>query len=108
MTTAIVTEICATRNNFIVKIRTSSGKPVVFYGWNDFIIESVTPMPDGVYILDGRRENRDFEGQPRSKVGEIVMAFELMAVEMPAPEYRLKCENCGTEISEPNGGNLAG
>ena len=65
--------------NYIVQVRTSA--PVIFYGWNDTVIKSVTPMPDGSYILDGRHDNGFF--LPRANVGEIVEAFEKMARPLP-------------------------
>ena len=67
--------ITVTGLNFVVQVRTSA--PVIFYGWNDALIKSVTPMPDGSYILDGQTERPGF---PRSTVSEIVEAFEKMAV----------------------------
>lgn len=64
--------------NYIVHVRTST--PVIFYGWNDAVIKSVTPMPDGSYILDGQTERPPF---PRATVSEIVGAFEKMARPLP-------------------------
>jgi len=61
--------------NYIVQVRTSF--PVIFYGWNSAVIKSVTPMPDGEYLLDGQVER---PGCPRATVVEIVDAFEKMAV----------------------------
>jgi len=61
--------------NYIVQVRTSF--PVIFYGWNSAVIKSVTPMPDGSYILDGQTER---PGCPRATVVEIVDAFEKMAI----------------------------
>ncbi len=71
-----VHRITVTGLNYIVQVSTSS--PVVFYGWNDAVIKSVTPMPDGSYILDGRTDNGF--SFPRATVGEIVEAFEQMAI----------------------------
>ena len=64
--------------NYIVHVRTST--PVIFYGWNSAVIKSVTPMPDGSYILDGQV---DRPGRPRATVWEIVEAFEKMARPLP-------------------------
>lgn len=85
MTTATITRITATGVNYIVHVRPAT-KTVVFYGWNDAVIKSVTPMPDGVYILEGQYDDRDFTGQSRPTVAEIVAAFEQMAVEIPTHE----------------------
>ena len=74
-----VHRITATGMNYVVHVRTSA--PVIFYGWNDAVIKSVTPMPDGSYILDGRHDNGFF--LPRANVGEIVAAFEQMARPLP-------------------------
>ena len=74
-----VTRITNTGLNYIVQVRTSA--PVIFYGWNSAVIKSVTRMPDGSYILDGRHDNRFFLPLlPRATVGEIVDAFEKMAI----------------------------
>ena len=70
-----VHRITVTGLNYIVHVRTSA--PVIFYGWNDAVIKSVTPMPDGSYVLDGRPDNGF--SFPRATVGEIVEAFEKMA-----------------------------
>ena len=71
----IIHRITATGLNYIVQVRTSS--PVIFYGWNSAVVKSVTPTPDWEYILDGQTERPPF---PRATVGEIVDAFEKMAI----------------------------
>lgn len=81
MTTATVTRITPTGVNYIVHVRPAA-KTVVFYGWNDAVIKSVTPMPDGMYVLEGQYYDHDFAGQSRPTVAEIVAAFEAMAVEI--------------------------
>lgn len=73
-----VRRITATGMNYIVQVRTSS--TVIFYGWNSAVIKSVTPMPDGLYILDGQVDRPGFA---RANVSEIVEAFEQMARPLP-------------------------
>lgn len=85
MTAAAVTRITPTGVNYIVHVMPAA-KTVVFYGWNDAVIKSVTPMPDGVYIIEGQYDDRDFTGRSRPTVAEIVAAFETMAVEIPTHE----------------------
>ena len=70
-----VRRITVTAMNYVVLVRTSA--PVIFYGWNDDVIKSVTPMPDKSYILDGQVDRPGFA---RANVSEIVEAFEQMAV----------------------------
>lgn len=81
MTTATVTRITPTGVNYIVHVRPTA-KTIVFYGWNDAVIKSVTPMSDGVYILEGQFENRPLINKPRPTVAEIVTAFEAMATDV--------------------------
>lgn len=81
MTTATVYRITPTGVNYIVHVRPVA-KTVVFYGWNDAVIKSVTPMPDGMYVLEGQYDDRDFTGQSRPTVAEIVAAFEGMATDV--------------------------
>ena len=74
-----VRRITVTAMNYVVLVRTSA--PVIFYGWNSAVIKSVTPMPDGSYILDGRPDNGFL--LLRATVGEMVEAFEKMARPLP-------------------------
>ena len=76
MTIRAILSVTDTGLNYIVQVRTST--PVIFYGWNSAVIKSVTPMPDGSYLLDGRTDNGF--SFPRATVSEIVAAFEKMAI----------------------------
>ena len=100
MTKATVIRITTTGINYIVHVRPAA-KTVVFYGWNDAVIKSATPMPDQVYILEGQYDDRDFTGQSRPTVPEIVAAFEAMAVEIPTAEKHVSfyCDGCGEQIA---------
>jgi hypothetical protein len=98
MTTATVTRITSTGINYVVTVSTKNR--VVFLGWNDAVIKSVTP-DGGHYVIEGQYERPPFA---RPTVGEIVTAFENMASEYPPKKVGLKCVGCGREISEPNGG----